>query len=820
MAELLVGSVGEHEFAIQSDRVIETLPVTSVSRFMRTGRADVVAAVVHDTVRFLSDPAIRLGLSSADHEAQTALIISARAQITGLLFSSSPQKINVEEADLLPVAPTLSAAPYSACFRHGGAYIGVLSESFLSSMQEADQQTVSLALSPETGDPPGQPEFLLLTVAGEEIAVEASRLTEIPRLLTDLVPLALAESAVLGLVPFEGQMVPAVDLSRALQRPGEHAGSEGVVWSTKTGPVALAVQQVAPHPVSDGDLSAVPRLVHSPAVTTALVRENRVTPIVALEKLFSQTGSQARSVYYPTSDCAGRVGAEDLPVVEIAYRGFIYAVPESEVSDTVPAPSVLRLAIDHPLVDNLAQIEHELIPVLNLQRYLGHPDRVVAASEALLITNGDFRAAVAPESVVGKRIVQVKSQRPLPVEIPFGVLYGCYVDGPDVRLILNLAAIAQHARDAAIQTALATFSRRLDDTPEQRTTGRTENAATTATPSADELPSANEPQPAVSPVDKNREAGEAETATDGEVEVVEAGVGEAGAEDSPEDAPEDVAEDVAVESTTEPVQAHASAEEAIDTGAFPAIEDKDADLPLAAQEGHRVETEQPTERVWAPRAEGLSQPEPSNRRRSWGWLLVALPLLLIVAVGGVYLFAPSLFQRSAEPATVGDQTVADPPEREAPVEGATTESATTESAGKTEDRTAAESMPGAATAPFLTQQLPAATERVYFQADSWDLLPDGRETLERLASSIKDPSLWRVEIVGHAARAGTAAGAQWLSEQRAQVVRDFFLSQLSESPDALSVGAAGASDPAASNATDEGMARNRRVVVTVKPVEN
>ncbi len=816
MAELLVGSVGEHEFAIQSDRVIETLPVTSVSRFMRTGRADVVAAVVHDTVRFLSDPAIRLGLSSADHEARTALIVSARAQITGLLFSSSPQKINVEEADLLPVAPTLSAAPYSACFRYGGAYIGVFSESFLSSMQEADQQTVSLALSPETGEPPGQPEFVLLTVAGEEIAVEASRLTEIPRLLSDLVPLALAESALFGLVPFEGQMVPAVDLSRALQRPGEHAGSEGVVWSTKTGPVALAVEQVAPHPVSDGDLSAVPRLLHSPAVTTALVREDRVTPVVALEELFSDTGSQARSVYYPTSDCAGRVGAEDLPVVEIAYRGFIYAVPEGEVSDTVPALSMLRLAIDHPLVDNLAQIEHELIPVLNLQRYLGHPDRVVAASEALLITNGDFRAAVAPESVVGKRVVHVKSQRPLPVEIPFGVLYGCYVDGPDVRLILNLAAIAQHARDAAIQTALATFSRRPDDTPEQRTNGRTENAATTATLSADQSPSANEPQPEVSPVDENREAAEAETATEGEVEVVEAGVGEAGAED----APGDVAEDSSVESTTEPVQALTMAEQAIDTGAFPALEDKDVDLPLAAQEGHRVQTEQPQEHVWAPRAEDQAQPEPSNRRRSWGWLLVALPLLLIVAVGGVYLFAPSLFQRSAEQATVEDHTVVDPPEREAPVEGATTESTTTESTGETDDGPAVESMPGAATAPFLTQQPPEATERIYFQADSWDLLPDGRETLERLASSIKDPSLWRVEIVGHAARAGTAAGAQWLSEQRAQVVRDFFLAQLSESPDALSVGAAGASDPAASNATDEGMAQNRRVVITVKPVEN
>ncbi len=75
-----------------------------------------------------------------------------------------------------------------------------------------------------------------------------------------------------------------------------------------------------------------------------------------------------------------------------------------------------------------------------------------------------------------------------------------------------------------------------------------------------------------------------------------------------------------------------------------------------------------------------------------------------------------------------------------------------------------------------------------------------------------------VEIVGHTDSNGSEAYNQTLSEQRAQSVADYLISQGVESSRISSSGE-GEMNPKASNDTPEGRMENRRVEVTVNEFE-
>lgn len=73
---------------------------------------------------------------------------------------------------------------------------------------------------------------------------------------------------------------------------------------------------------------------------------------------------------------------------------------------------------------------------------------------------------------------------------------------------------------------------------------------------------------------------------------------------------------------------------------------------------------------------------------------------------------------------------------------------------------------------------------------------------------------YRFEIAGHTDDTGSEEANQVLSRERAQAVKDFLVEYYGIDPDRLVARGYGESRPVASNETEEGRARNRRVVFT------
>jgi outer membrane protein OmpA-like peptidoglycan-associated protein len=109
-----------------------------------------------------------------------------------------------------------------------------------------------------------------------------------------------------------------------------------------------------------------------------------------------------------------------------------------------------------------------------------------------------------------------------------------------------------------------------------------------------------------------------------------------------------------------------------------------------------------------------------------------------------------------------------------------------------------------------------ATATVYFANGSSVIDAKGKSDLQALAAKTRGINGYMVQVAGYASATGNAAINDKLTDERAQNVIEY-LEQTGNVPlyRMLAPAAMGASHPAASNATAEGQAENRRVVVTI-----
>jgi outer membrane protein OmpA-like peptidoglycan-associated protein len=105
---------------------------------------------------------------------------------------------------------------------------------------------------------------------------------------------------------------------------------------------------------------------------------------------------------------------------------------------------------------------------------------------------------------------------------------------------------------------------------------------------------------------------------------------------------------------------------------------------------------------------------------------------------------------------------------------------------------------------------------VLFDSGSATIQPGGRSKLRQLADVLNRYPSETVQIVGYTDSRGSEQSNLDLSRRRAQAVAEE-LAAGGVSPSRISTRGLGAADPMATNATPEGRAQNRRVVITVTP---
>ncbi|GHB02815.1 OmpA family protein [Modicisalibacter luteus] len=107
---------------------------------------------------------------------------------------------------------------------------------------------------------------------------------------------------------------------------------------------------------------------------------------------------------------------------------------------------------------------------------------------------------------------------------------------------------------------------------------------------------------------------------------------------------------------------------------------------------------------------------------------------------------------------------------------------------------------------------------VTFAFDSSDLTSEARQALNDAAAVMQQYPETRIAIAGHTDNSGSDAYNQQLSERRAQSVGNYLI-QNGVSAQRLAMTGYGESQPVASNANEQGRAQNRRVEITLTPMQ-
>lgn len=115
----------------------------------------------------------------------------------------------------------------------------------------------------------------------------------------------------------------------------------------------------------------------------------------------------------------------------------------------------------------------------------------------------------------------------------------------------------------------------------------------------------------------------------------------------------------------------------------------------------------------------------------------------------------------------------------------------------------------------LTLDMPGS---ITFKSNSADLNENFYPILDKVAGTLTEYGDTVIEVAGHTDSTGSATYNKTLSERRAQSVAAYLTSRGVKQQRLIVVGA-GEDHPVASNATPEGRQLNRRVELTIVPVE-
>ncbi len=125
--------------------------------------------------------------------------------------------------------------------------------------------------------------------------------------------------------------------------------------------------------------------------------------------------------------------------------------------------------------------------------------------------------------------------------------------------------------------------------------------------------------------------------------------------------------------------------------------------------------------------------------------------------------------------------------------------------------------PAARPAPASVRQAVVIQADALFDFDKSVLRPDGRKSIDDAVAKLRGVDLELVIATGQTDSRGTDAYNQALSERRAATVKEYLVSKGIPASKITTIGK-GESQPVATNKTDEGRQKNRRVDIEFKGV--
>lgn len=106
-------------------------------------------------------------------------------------------------------------------------------------------------------------------------------------------------------------------------------------------------------------------------------------------------------------------------------------------------------------------------------------------------------------------------------------------------------------------------------------------------------------------------------------------------------------------------------------------------------------------------------------------------------------------------------------------------------------------------------------DNIYFLQSTATIKDESYEALDQIVTALRKNKSLKIKIIGHTDNIGSEASLIWLSQQRANALKNYLIKDGGIEPERVSAEGRGKSEPLNDNSTEEKKSKNRRVEFTV-----
>jgi chemotaxis signal transduction protein/LysM repeat protein len=538
MKELILINLGGNRYGVWKDDVLSVRDVSGIHWIpMSTELFSGIAGIEGRTAN-LFDLAVCLGHKPFDRKRQgRALIMSERGKFEGFVFDSEAGRIEAPPESVLPMPGCLESPEVTECVYDSGETVPIINIVLLYKRIREKRWgpcVFSFPKSAPRGSKPLSGVFRAFTIEGEAFAVPDEMVEPGAGEPGRIHPLPTAPPHVQGVVFKDSGVRAVVNLARCMGEEG--FPKRGRMLLAKSGGLAFVVDKDMGRLKGKVPHAPMPRIAASGFIGHALLRKGEVVPLLDVHAPVSRNPAKAFSKKYtPRSKFYESFGKKEARVYEFSLSGLRQSVPDPQVEDVVGVKPWRELRGIHPMMAGVAEHGGEVLPVLDLSACFGRHTEVGPGAKMMLLKNGNFRALVLAEAVLGRRTLAVSEQRTLPIRLPHLYVYGCYTHDNSVRLILNVEALTSHFDEKLVSEYLEMVAKEIEAAEALAGGPETGRKAATAAPVPGAYPAEEDVPVPVASFGEAEAIGDDSFAESGEEEVSEfvASLGEEEREEEP-----------------------------------------------------------------------------------------------------------------------------------------------------------------------------------------------------------------------------------------------------------------------------------------------
>ncbi|MDY6934086.1 MAG: chemotaxis protein CheW [Spirochaetota bacterium] len=473
MREVLHINLSGMDYGVWADEVVFTKDKHALHHLPLVQSYVSGISLINDHVVTLADLSACIGLSPLNSREGFVLILSEEENIAGFATEGRIGHYKIADEEIFSLPDYLQTSIIDKCILHNHKPIPIINIPALYELVQKDSfkpgdfefldaEAKHMDISSING-------FRLIEDSGELFAFPDVNVLEMMALPKNVSPVSSIPKYIKGIAFHKSNILPIVSLSQRMNLMDKYTEEEMLVVDIEGSSYGFLIDRLISHHNGNGHIHILPPLVQSSWMNNATMYNSDIIPIVdpiAMITIRSDDKDETPLYlrYNPNSEFESIFGVEEVEVIEFSLLGARYALPKSEVIDSLSFKSYRRVPNVKSIVVGVAEYEEKLLPVLDLALCFGRHSPVSEDWKMILVENGDFKALVITEHIYKERLVSVATQHSLPIMLPHRLVYGCYTDEETntVKLILNVEVMAVHFDETAVKEYFYQISREIE----------------------------------------------------------------------------------------------------------------------------------------------------------------------------------------------------------------------------------------------------------------------------------------------------------------------------------------------------------------------